>query len=147
MSISSPNLTGRWEVLSWEQAFDDGRRESPMGDQLNGFIQYTEDGGMACMIARAERPNFETGGQWNASNEEKARAYNSMLAYGGRYEIHGDVIHHMVDISMFPNWKGSVQKRQVTVNDDGTLTLSARLEEGTSQARTARLVWRRAAAN
>ena len=147
MTISSLNLTGRWEILSWEQAFDDGRRELPMGDQLNGFIQYTEDGGMACMIARAERPHFETGGQWNASDEEKARAYDSMLAYGGRYEITGDVISHMVDISLFPNWKGGVQKRRVTVNDDGTLTLSARLEEGTSQARTARLVWRRVAAN
>jgi hypothetical protein len=67
-----------------------------------------------------------------------------MLAYGGRYEVDGDVIIHKVDISMFPNWKGGVQKRQLAVNADGTLTLSARLEEGTPQARTARLVWRRA---
>lgn len=146
MSTPKTNLVGRWEIISWEQAFDDGRRELPMGDNLHGFIQYTEDGGMACMIARMDRPNFETGGQWNASDAEKARAYTSMLAYGGRYEVEGDVISHHVDISMFPNWKGGVQKRHLAVNADGTLTLSARLEEGTPQARTARLVWRRAGA-
>ncbi|WP_251836758.1 MULTISPECIES: lipocalin-like domain-containing protein [Pseudomonas] len=147
MSIPPLTLAGRWEILSWEQAYDDGRRELPMGERLQGFIQYTEAGDMACMIAAQDRPNFETGGQWNASNDEKARAYNSMLAYGGRYEVNGDVISHRVEISMFPNWKGGVQKRHFEVNADGTLTLSARLEEGTPQARTARLVWRRAAAH
>lgn len=145
-SMTAANLdpAGRWEILAWEQAFDDGRRELPMGEALQGFIQYTADGHMACMIARAERPNFVTGGQWNASDEEKAGAYMSMLAYAGRYQVNGDVITHHVDISLFPNWRGGAQKRRVEVNADGTLTLSARLEEGTPQARTARLVWRRA---
>lgn len=142
--MSTLNPVGRWEILAWEQAFDDGRRELPMGESLQGFIQYTADGHMACMIARAERPNFTSGGQWNASDAEKAGAYNGMLAYGGRYEVNGDVITHHVDISLFPNWRGGAQKRLVEVNADGTLTLSARLEEGTPQARTARLVWRRA---
>lgn len=138
------NPVGRWEILSWEQAFDDGRRERPMGEHLQGFIHYTEGGHMACMIARVERPNFETGGQWNADDAEKAHAYNSLLAYGGRYEVEGDVITHKVDISLFPNWVGGAQKRRFEVNADGTLTLSARLEDGTPQARSARLVWRRA---
>jgi 2-hydroxy-6-oxonona-2,4-dienedioate hydrolase len=144
MSTTTLNPVGRWEILSWEQAFDDGRRELPMGEHLQGFILYTEGGHMACMIARAERPNFDTGGQWNASEAEKAQAYTSMLAYGGRYEVHGEVITHLVDISLFPNWLGGAQKRRFEVNSDATLTLSARLEEGTPQARSARLVWRRA---
>ncbi|UVE19184.1 alpha/beta fold hydrolase [Pseudomonas sp. LS44] len=144
MPTSTLNPLGRWEILSWEQAFDDGRRELPMGEQLQGFIQYSESGHMACMIARAERAKFVTGGQWDAGDAEKAGAYNSMLAYGGRYEVNGDVITHLVDISLFPNWIGGSQKRRFEVNADATLTLSARLEEGTPQARTARLVWRRA---
>lgn len=144
MPITSLNPVGRWEILSWEQRFDDGRVELPMGESLQGFIQYTEGGHMACMIARAERPSFESGGQWNANNSEKAAAYASMLAYGGRYEVNADVITHFVDISLFPNWVGGAQKRRFEVNADGTLTLSARLEEGTPQARSARLVWRRA---
>ncbi|MBS7663615.1 lipocalin-like domain-containing protein [Pseudomonas lalucatii] len=144
MSATPLNPVGRWEVISWEQAFDDGRRELPMGERLQGFIQYTESGHMACMIAAAERPNFASGGQWNASDAEKAQAYGSMLAYGGRYEVSGDTITHLVDISLFPNWVGGSQKRRFELGADGTLTLSARLEDGTPQARTARLVWRRA---
>ena len=138
------NPVGRWEILSWEQMFDDGRRELPMGEQLQGFIQYSEGGHMACMIARTDRSTFASGGQWNASDAEKASAYNSLLAYGGRYDVEGDVITHQVDISLFPNWVGGAQKRRFVVNADGTLTLSARLEEGTPQARRACLIWRRA---
>ncbi len=138
------DLIGRWDIVSWEQVFDDGRRELPMGDALHGFIRYTEDGDMMCMLVRAERPNFTTGGQWNASNEEKARAYTSMLAYGGRFSVDGDIVSHKVNISMFPNWVGGEQKRRLVKNDDGTIALTARMEEGTPQARTVRLVWRKA---
>ena len=116
--MSTPTLdpSGRWEIVSWEQAFDDGRRELPMGERLNGFIQYTADGGMACMIARAERPNFETGGQWNASDEEKARAYDQHARLRrAATRCDGDTITHQVDISLFPNWKGGEQKRRFEV--------------------------------
>ena len=127
-------LIGRWDILSWEQVFDDGRIELPMGDKLHGFIRYTEDGDMMCMLARADRPNFTTGGQWNASAEEKARAYTSMLAYGGRFSVDGDIVSHKVNISMFPNWVGGEQKRRLVENADGTIALTARMEEGTPQA-------------
>ncbi|ENO79133.1 lipocalin-like domain-containing protein [Thauera sp. 63] len=138
------DLVGRWDILSWEQVFDDGRSELPMGEGLHGFIRYTDDGDMDCMIARANRPKFETGGQWNASDAEKARAYTSMLAYAGTYSLDGEVVTHKVSISMFPNWVGSEQRRRIQVNADGTIALTARMEEGTPQARTVRLVWRKA---
>lgn len=140
---ASLDPTGRWDILAWEQLYDDGRRELPMGDQLEGFIRYTPDGDMVCMIARTDRPKFVRGGQWNAPDDEKAGAYQSMLAYAGRWSVDGDVITHRVQMSLFPNWKGGEQKRRLQVNPDGTLALTARLEEGTPQARTAKLVWRR----
>lgn len=143
MSLTSYDLIGRWDIVAWEQLYDDGRREVPMGEQLEGFIRYLPDGDMICMLARSERPGFTTGGQWNASAEEKAGAYQSMLSYAGRWKLEGDVITHTVEISLYPNWKGGAQKRQLKVNPDGTIALSARLEDGTAQARTAQLVWQR----
>jgi hypothetical protein len=140
-------LIGRWYIVSWEQLYEDGRVQKPMGDKLEGFIDYSAEGNMVCMISRADRANFVTGGQWNASNEEKAGAYNSMLAYGGRYRLdqgaNGTTIVHMVDYSLFPNWKGGEQKRELAFQPDGTIALIARLEQGTPEARVARLVWRR----
>ena len=137
------DLVGRWDIVSWEQLYDDGRRELPMGERLEGFIRYSADGDMVCMIGRVDRPRFVKGGQWNAPDDEKARAYESLLSYAGRYRLDGDVITHSVEMSLFPNWKGGEQKRRVQVQPDGTLALVARLEENTPQARTARLVWRR----
>ena len=114
-----------------------------MGEEPEGFIRYTPDGDMICMIVRRDRPAFTTGGQWDADDDEVAGAYRSMLSYAGRYEVGGDTVTHHVEISLFPNWKGGKQRRRIEFRRDGTVVLEGRLEEGTSEARTARLVWRR----
>lgn len=62
------------------------------------------------------------------------------MSYAGTYDVEGDVISHHVELSLFPNWEGGVQRR--TARRVGReLHLEARLEEGTPEARTARLVW------
>jgi hypothetical protein len=140
-------LLGRWNIVSWEQRYDDGRVTRPLGTALEGFIQYGADGRMICMMGRADRANFVTGGQWNASNDEKAGAYSSFMAYAGSYTVDGDLVTHHVDLSLFPNWKGGDQKRHVQLKRDpsgDTLEIAARLEEGSSEARTAVLAWKRA---
>lgn len=144
--MSKQDITGRWDLVAWEQLYDDGRRQYPMGEQPQGFIQYTEDGYMSCMICKPHRENFTTGGQWNASDTEKAQAYNSMMSYAGRYVLDGNTVTHLVDLSLFPNWIGGQQKRVFHLNDQGRLVISARLEEGTAEARTAQLVWQRSRA-
>lgn len=134
-------LLGRWLIDSWVQSYDDGREVFPLGERLEGFLQY-DDARMVCMIASAGRKPFKTGGQWNAGVEEKAAAYDEVLFYSGSYELAGDTIIHVVDMSLYPNWVGSQQKRSVRF-DDGRLFLTARLEDGTPEARTASLAWRR----
>lgn len=141
--MTPPDLTGRWDIVSWLQLYDDGRRQAPLGENLEGFIRYLDDGEMICMIANADQPNFATGGQWNGSEAERARAYGSMLAYAGTYSIDGETVTHSVRQSLFPNWKGGDQKRHVRLDGD-TLYIEAHLEQGTSEARTAQLKWHRA---
>ncbi|NNH26562.1 lipocalin-like domain-containing protein [Acinetobacter terrestris] len=141
--MSAQNLAGRWELVTFEQNYDDGRRVYPMGEGPQGIIQYTEDGYMSCMISRPNRENFTTGGQWNASDAEKAGAYNSMMSYAGRYSVADNTVTHFVDLSLFPNWIGGQQQRVFKFDDQGLLSLTARLEENTSEARTALLLWKR----
>lgn len=137
------DLIGRWNIISWLQLYDDGRRQAPLGEHLEGFIRYLPDGDMVCMVVRADQAPFETGGQWNASAEERAAAYSSMLSYAGTYRIDGDVVTHDVALSLFPGWKGGAQKRHVRLEGD-TLYIEAHLEQGTPEARTAQLKWQRA---
>lgn len=140
---SASDIVGRWDIVSWLQLFDDGRRQAPMGEHLHGFIRYMPDGDMICMIAKKDRPNFTSGGQWNAEDREKAAAYDSVLAYAGRYRVEGDTVIHEVETSLFPNWIGSEQRRQVRIENNELLYIEARLEQDTPQARTAQLLWRR----
>lgn len=140
--LSAEEIQGHWRLTDWVQQYDDGRAVRAFGEKPNGVISYF--GGRMCALISAEHhPEFTTGGQWNADINEKARAYEEMLAYGGTYEYDGSIMQHHVDISLFPNWVGITQRRQVEW-DGEKLRLTARLEEGTSEARTAILEWVRA---
>ncbi len=143
--MNRDTIKGRWSILAWEQLYDDGRVVQPMGTELEGFIEYS-DYGMFCVVARKDRPAFTSGGQWSAADAEKAAAYGSYLTYAGDYEVAGNTITHKVRYSLFPNWVGGSQQRVASLEGD-VLSLSARLEEGTPEARTARLAWRRMAAD
>ena len=137
------DLIGRWRIVRWEQRYDDGRIQHPLGEDLEGFLQYDPDGRMFVMLARRERPLFRTGGQWDTRDAEHASAYRSMLTYAGTWERIGDEVVHHVELSLYPAWTGSDQRRRYEFRDDGTLALTARFEDGSREARTALLEWRR----
>jgi hypothetical protein len=139
--IDKAKLLGRWRIVEWVQRYDDGRRIYPLGRNLQGFLQYDADR-MFCFVCSGERKNL-SGGQWTAPDAEKAAAYASCLAYAGTYEISGTDILHKVDQSLYPNWVGTVQRRGACLTDDGKISLTARLEEHTADARTAELIWQR----
>jgi len=142
MNMNRDTIKGRWNILAWEQLYDDGRVVQPMGTELEGFIEYS-DYGMFCVVAKKGRESFATGGQWSAEDVEKAAAYSSYLTYAGDYDVEGSTITHKVFYSIFPNWVGGTQKRTAVLDGD-VLSLTARLEDGTPEARTARLRWKRA---
>jgi len=137
--MNRDDILGRWWVKSWRQVYDDGRVKYPMGQNLTGFITYDATR-MTCMIMRSDRPGFLTGGQWDAADADKAAAYDSILSYSGTWDLAGDTISHNVDICLFPGWVGGTQKRQAELKD-GLLSLTARMEDGTPEARTAYLEW------
>ena len=138
--VDKAKLLGRWRIVEWVQRYDDGRRVYPLGRKPRGFIQYDEER-MFCFICSGDRAPLG-GSQWTAPQEEKASAYGSCLAYAGSYEIVGDDILHKVNLSLYPNWVGTTQRRRAVLEDE-RLLLCARLEEGTPQARTADLTWER----
>jgi len=142
--MNKTDIQGRWDILSWEQRYDDGRVLHPMGTELEGFIEYGPHG-MFCVVAQAGREAFVSGGQWSADEAERAGAYASYLTYAGDYDVQGEQILHHVRYSLFPNWVGGTQRR-VAILEGDELALTARLEEGTSEARTAILAWRRSPA-
>lgn len=141
--MRAEDIIGTWQLLSWVQEYDHGEKVFPMGEHPVGYIAYSADGRMMTVVTAGDRPRFATGGQWDAVLEERAAAYDTCLAYGGRFEMTDVGVVHHVELSLFPNWVGNTQTRRAELRD-GELHLTARLEEGTDQARTAVLSWRRA---
>lgn len=140
IQMDETKLHGRWEIVEWVQHYDDGRKMYPLGKDVKGFIEYGGEH-IVCFLCSAERRPL-TGSQWTAPESEKAKAYSTCLVYSGRYTVMGDEVLHHVEMSLYPNWVGTTQRRRAEFQD-GRLTLTARLEDGTPQARTAKLVWRR----
>jgi len=140
------NIQGLWSLVSMKQQYDDGRVVFPFGEDAQGRIYYGEDGHMFVSIQKSGRTPFKTGKQWTASNEEKAGAYNDYLTYYGQYEVAGDLVTHAIEISLFPDWIGGRQKRKIDF-DGELLQLSARLEDGTPEARSALMIWKSLSGN
>jgi Lipocalin-like domain len=141
--MSSNPLVGTWRLLSWENRTLDGEVSHPLGEKASGYIAYTEDGYVFVAIMGAGRRPFAAGDLLSASGAEKVGAAETYVSYCGRYEFHGEIVLHRVELSLFPNWVGVTQERLVKISGD-RLTLSTRplLLQGRQQ--TAHLLWERA---
>lgn len=147
-SAANP-LLGAWHLVRWEISYSDGRRpRHPFGPDATGLICYTHDGFMNACIARASRACLSSESVRSAPTEERLAAFESFFQYAGRYTLRvggGRLqVVHSVTHSLNPNFVGTEQVRDVTLAEDGSLTLSGSdLLPGTEVTRLHRLIWRR----
>lgn len=135
-------FVGTWRLLSCEIRRADGQVSYPFGQDLGGYILYSQDGYMSVALMSANRPQFAAGDIRGGTTEEKVAAADTYVSYCGRYEIQGDRVIHHIEVSFFPNWVGADQERFFNLDGD-TLSLSTppTLIGGIQQ--TAYLVWKR----
>ncbi len=91
-----------------------------------------------------DRPAFAANDILAGIIDEKARAYESFIAYCGTYslnEAEGVVVHHL-EWSLFPNWTGTDQRRFFAIEGD-RLTLTTPPFRRSGHPVTAKLVWER----
>ena len=117
-------IVGAWRLVAWRAETEGGESSLPMGRDVEGILTYTPDGTMLTIIGRPNRAAFAGDDLLGGSDAERAEAARTLIAYGGRFEIDDqDVIHH-VEMSLFPNWVGSAQRRTIVLSDgDRALTL------------------------
>ncbi len=111
-------LVGTYRLLSWENRFESGRTEYPLGRDAKGIIGYLENGQMFVHIMAADRERI------SGDDAEFVAAAMTHLSYTGTYRIEGDEVIHEVQICSFPNWSGTDQRRRCRF-EDGNLLLSA----------------------
>lgn len=150
MAVTPANpLVGSWHLVRWEVSYGDGRPATqPFGPAATGLIVYAPDGWMNASMARPGRKALSTESARFAPAEERLAAFDSFFNYGGRYTLGRedgvDIVTHHVTQSANPGMVGTDQKRRMSFDADGRLTLAADdTVPGSAVTRHHRLLWQR----
>jgi Lipocalin-like domain len=110
--MGNPALVGTWKLLScFMEDIETGERSAIWGEHPNGYIVLTAEGRWI-VVQTAE------GTTAPQTDDDRAAAFRSMLAYSGRYRTDGDKIVITVDISWDESWNGTEQIRQYRLQGD-----------------------------
>ncbi len=141
--MQAEDLVGAWRELGREFVSGDGsvRQDIPRTSQ----IMYTPDGFMGVVNTPAKRARVGAGSNPMSLDglgaTERAAAAEGVVAYAGRYEVKGDLVHHTIYSALNPNLPGSTQVRRATLAGD-ELTLATLPDD---KGNFFRIRWRRAA--
>jgi Lipocalin-like domain len=142
MPHKSSDFIGAWKLVDWRIEYPDGSVTRPFGDGAHGYIVYAADGTMTASIAKANRPTFGIANARNASDHQKAEAFDSYFHYAGPWRIEGEDVIHTVTMSLNPDMTGTEQRRRAVFVRSGDLTLSAAELMKDGRARHHILQWR-----
>ena len=79
------------------------------------------------------------------TQSETADAGAGYLAYAGSFTVDesASIVEHHVDVSLFPNWIGDVQRRFVDLTGDELVLESPVITDAAGTSVTPRLMWHR----
>ncbi len=136
MSLSRDDLIGVWTLEDTYAEDDDGNRTPALGDDPIGRIMYTADGYMTAMTGRGDRQLPAT----DASEADKAAAFDSYMTYAGRWTLRDNVVTHQIEYATNPNWIGTARDRAIDHQGD-RMVFSGLAADGVTRGV---IVWRRA---
>lgn len=100
---------------------------------------------MQVSIAARDRATYDANDLQGGTVEQQAAAARSYLAYAGRYEMRGDRVLHIVQISLLPGWSGITPERTVSLDGDRLLLTTPPMTRR-GRPGSGRLRWERAGA-
>ena len=112
------------------------------GDKPRGTLVLGADGRYALVVGRATMPKIASGSRTSGTAAENKTVVDGSIAHYGRYTIDdgGKTITFHVEMSTFPNWDGTSQKRPLKISGD-TLTYTVTAPSAGGPAND--VVWRR----
>ena len=110
-------LLGAWTLVSLTRLVGDVEEPGMLGREAIGRIIFAPDGHMCFNAMRPNRSKFGSRDFQAGTPEEKTAAYDSYTGYCGRYEVNEQErsVVVRVELSSYPNWTGTTQKRFVEV--------------------------------
>jgi Lipocalin-like domain len=139
---TNDRVAGTWKLVSASSTTSSGERtDTPYGVKPAGLLTYFGDGRVTSLISYGGRKPLSIGGGTRAL-EEQAEAFNTFLAYAGRFTFSGEKITHHVEISSIQNYVGKDLVRTIEFEGDRIkLITPPTLVNGKIQ--TVELIWER----
>lgn len=136
----SDKLVGTWKLVSASSTTVARERSgTPYGLNPAGFLTYTADGRVTALISYDGRKALSFGG---GTLEEQAEAFQSFLAYAGRYSFNGDKVTHHIEISSIQNYVGKDLVRSVKFQGDQIVLVTPPTPVN-GKVQTVELIWQR----
>jgi hypothetical protein len=112
-------IVGTWKLVS--VSYEDQTtkaREPVLGDSPRGFQIATPEGRWIAVVTANGRPIPKT-------DEERARALTSMIAYSGRYRVEDGKVTTKVEVAWNEGWVGGEQVRYIRFEGDDLLHIES----------------------
>ena len=108
----SHRVVGTWKLVSFWNEFQDGSEaKAAYGKSPTGVIVFTPDSRMMAIVEAEGRKPPQT-------DEDRAAAFRTLIAYTGLVRFDGDKLITKVDVSWNPGWVGTEQVRTFRFDGD-----------------------------
>lgn len=113
-------LVGTWTLQAADDLRPDGTRVPAYGEHPKGILMIDASGQYSLQIYRAESTKFASGDKKHGTPEEYEAAVLRMSAHLGHCALDpaSGIVTFSIDSSAYPNWEGTVQKRQYRLEGD-----------------------------
>lgn len=112
------DIVGDWRLLEWVSEGGDDV-ELPMGEHPEGILVYSPTGTMCSTFGRSGRPRIDSDDMRGGPDDQRLAAMASFIAYSGGFRVEGGDVLHEVEVSLFPNWVGTTQRRHIWLDPSG----------------------------
>jgi hypothetical protein len=119
-------LVGLWKLAAFDIEYEDsGERKATYGLRPRGYLALLPQGRMIAVITADQRKIPQT-------DNDRAAALQSMLAYSGVYRLEGDKWITKVDVAWNEAWTGTDQVRFFRLEGDELMITTAWLAAAAS---------------
>jgi hypothetical protein len=111
-------LRGTWTLEAADKLLPDGRQVRDYGEAPKGRLIVDGQGRYSLQIFKAERRRFDSGDKASGSADEFASAVLGSSTHYGTVVVDAaqGTLVFTIEGSSFPNWEGTVQKRQYVLD-------------------------------
>jgi Lipocalin-like domain len=138
-------LVGTWMLVSVHIEAPDGSKFDAFGANPTGILIMDGNGHISVQFIGSGLPKFASNDRLEGTPEENKAVMQGVLCYFGTYSVSDTdrSLNIHIENSSFPNWKGTDQKRFLTITEDEMKWINPTATTG-GPGFTGHTVWKRA---